>query len=443
MRVSCRSLVAATVLVGAAIGGVVFASAENIAGWRSIIFTTYPCKAFGQVNVIAETEGSGWNWKLKTLRIRHHDAELHVPAQALDAAKNPMLNTLRVSTGGEGDAHPRLYASIVLARSKPGKEWSFPRVYFAFQDDRFVKTFSADTNFELQRRVDSEEEILLWRSCTITTQAHGTIPPHETVVAAEVEGEGQSQKLKTFRIRHGDRELRIPGNGLEAARNPMLHTLQVGGERGYGKYPWLYVSVALDQPGKKTEIGFPRIYFAFQNNRFVKRFTATPRQGGGRTFSDDWAPAVSGETVQYAWWYCTWLFTALFLAWCVRTCRTAVARRWTSTEESSRGGRDSAAGAHSDDQGFSRRNTLAGLAGPPAAILWVLGLGGYCGLARLILSPRTVGIMVATPVVLVAAFYALSDSKSQRNRRLRVAGWAGMAVGILLLVLYPLVSGLN
>ena len=146
--------------------------------------------------------------------------------------------------------------------------------------------------------------------------------------------------------------------------------------------------------------------------------------------------------MQYAWWYGTWLLTVLFLAWCVWTDRTAAVRRRIPAEEGVRGDPDVASRAHCAGQGASRWRAVGGFAGLPAAALWISGLGGYGGLARLILSPPTVGVLVASPVVLVAAFYALSVGKSQRNRRFRTAGWAGLAVAILVLALYPLVSGL-
>ena len=68
---------------------------------------------------------------------------------------------------------------------------------------------------------------------------------------------------------------------MEIAKNPMLHTLQISTERGCDAHPWLYVSFVLDRPKPDAKWDFPRVYFAFQNDKFVKRFVSRKKEDGG------------------------------------------------------------------------------------------------------------------------------------------------------------------
>ena len=134
----------------------------------------------------------------------------------------------------------------------------------------------------------SEENMALWKAVTITAQPNK--PFEEVKVSVEVEIVGISQRFKKFKIFHGNKELIIPNEALEILKSPVLHTIEVSSEAGYDKDPWLYVSIVLSSPKPGIEWDYPRVYFAFQNNKFVKRFTTKNAKGGGRVFVDEWKP---------------------------------------------------------------------------------------------------------------------------------------------------------
>ena len=136
-------------------------------------------------------------------------------------------------------------------------------------------------------RCELEEDIAPWIEVTFTAQASSF---EEVKVIAENEGTGFSQKIKKLKVFNGNEELIIPKESLEDIRNARLDTMMISSEAGYDKFPWLYVSFVLGSPAPGVEWDFPRIYFAFQDNKFVKRFATKARKGGGREFIENWKP---------------------------------------------------------------------------------------------------------------------------------------------------------
>jgi hypothetical protein len=127
--------------VGLVLTGTSRASQEQIADWKNVIVVAQPAKPFGLVSVSVTPSLEDPAGPISMLLVGHRNKVIPIPAKAWEIVKNPKMNTLQISTERGYDAHPWLYVSIVLDRPKPDAEWDFPRVYFAIQNDKFVKRF--------------------------------------------------------------------------------------------------------------------------------------------------------------------------------------------------------------------------------------------------------------------------------------------------------------
>jgi hypothetical protein len=131
----------------------------------------------------------------------------------------------------------------------------------------------------------SEEHIVPWHSVTVVAQAGE--PQGDVRVTIDTQQVADFDvKIKTLKIVSRGKKLVVPKEAIATIKNPALDTLRISHEAGYDKHPWLYVSIAVGAPQR----GMPRVYLAFQNGKFVKRFTATRQKDGGRTFTDEWKP---------------------------------------------------------------------------------------------------------------------------------------------------------
>ena len=136
----------------------------------------------------------------------------------------------------------------------------------------------------------SEEDIAGWRSVAVVAQCRE--PVGEVRVTAEIQGAGFDVTLKTLKITSGGRKLTVPKQAIATIMNPMLDTLRVSCEPGHDGRPWLYVSFGLAMPKPGTpKWDYPRIYLAFQEGKFVKRFSTVRAKDGGRVFGDEWKPS--------------------------------------------------------------------------------------------------------------------------------------------------------
>lgn len=131
----------------------------------------------------------------------------------------------------------------------------------------------------------SEEDMANWDSVTVIAQA-GSFK--DVKVTAEIEWKGSEEKFKLLKVFSGLTELVIPAEATKDILNPALSTLMVSSEAGYGEFPLLYVSFLLSNAGAQEAVGPTRIYFAFQENKFIKRFATRLKKDGSRDFIEDW-----------------------------------------------------------------------------------------------------------------------------------------------------------
>jgi hypothetical protein len=136
----------------------------------------------------------------------------------------------------------------------------------------------------------SEEDIATWLSVSVTAQPS---KPFERVqVFMEVASSDFDAQIKALRITLQGHDLSFPKEAIADLRHPLLNTVWISSEAGYDKDPWLYISFELGMPESKRGMAWdsPRIYLAFQNGKFIKRFTSRRKSEGGRTFTDEWKP---------------------------------------------------------------------------------------------------------------------------------------------------------
>ena len=138
--------------------------------------------------------------------------------------------------------------------------------------------------------IASEEDIAGWLSVSITAQAS---KPFEKVDALmEITGLDFNAGIKVLRISCQGHALSFPPEAIAGLRHPLLQTLMISSLAGCDEYPWLYISFELGMPESRRGTAWepPRVYLAFQNDKFVKRFMSRNRPEGGRTFTDEWRP---------------------------------------------------------------------------------------------------------------------------------------------------------
>ncbi|MFQ5930752.1 MAG: hypothetical protein ACE5MK_13750 [Acidobacteriota bacterium] len=113
----------------------------------------------------------------------------------------------------------------------------------------------------------SEEEILAPHKASLSVYAGD----HFGEVNVTIETSPDYRKVESIRMNVGGKNVSVPKAAFNDLRNPLLNSLEIRTEAGYGKHPWLYITFDVAHREESGEWNPKKVYVAYHEGKIKHR----------------------------------------------------------------------------------------------------------------------------------------------------------------------------
>lgn len=94
---------------------------------------------------------------------------------------------------------------------------------------------------------------------------------HFGEVEVTMETSSDYHKIKSIQMNVGGKDVPVPKAAFDDLRNPLLNSVEIRTEAGYGTHPWLYITFDVAHRDESGEWNPKKVYIAYQQGKIKYR----------------------------------------------------------------------------------------------------------------------------------------------------------------------------